>query len=478
MTANQKSQVFPFGSIALYDFGLCSLPQFAYMRMSVHGGCLTDPQANALTFSSLANVMFSHCYDVDNKLQKDDLYFEGYPHFIYALMESYASRIRQSYQNDPRTGIRLMFDWLFETREIIEDNYRKFPTLYLASDIAAKKDRKKCKSKDTWPVKLKVYIPLYRFFHYRLDGILPVMPEYLVGIIPFNMWIKEYDKLRAEYTGKLGLEPSQRAIVYVNDNKKFFYEALADQCISFCNQMAAEQTSLSSDETFQHCEKEMTKLLHSCFQDYITRLQAISKIETDIDAAIINWMVSLLTDLLVAFDANQGRILDMCGRTPVVSVATMRFYLDICEKIVLEIAHEYFIDTDTIPLVPEDKTQGPEVNSEDLKPIHIKTIDYEALYNAWIDKAFSNISLEDFTYAIDRADFSTMMQKAKDMGAHAGYIGGIKYIMKILRGHLGSNWFSIACKSIDETVNKVNKLNDGTKRIQSINIQIISSCIS
>ncbi len=343
MTTNQRSQDYPFGSIALYDFGLCSLPQFAYMGVSVHGGCLTDPWANALTFSSLVQIMFTHCYDADNKLQKDDLYFDKYPKFIYILMEHYAARIQQVYQNDPRTDIRLMFDWLLKTREIIEDNYRKFPTLYLASDIAAKKNRKKCQSKDTWPVKLKVYTLLYRFFHCRLDGILPAMPEYLAGIIPFNMWIKEYDKLRAEYTGKLGLEPSKRAIVYVNDNKKFFYEALVDQCISFCNKMVAEESLVSSDETFQHCEKEMTKLLHSCFQEYITRLQASSKVEADIDAAIINWMVSLLTDILEAFVANQGRILDKCGRTPVVSVATMRFYLDICEKNLLEIAHIFFL---------------------------------------------------------------------------------------------------------------------------------------
>ena len=37
----------------------------------------------------MVRAMFARCYDVENKLQKNDLYFEEYPHFIYALMKSY-----------------------------------------------------------------------------------------------------------------------------------------------------------------------------------------------------------------------------------------------------------------------------------------------------------------------------------------------------------------------------------------------------
>lgn len=53
--------------------------------MEVHGGCLTEPFANELAFFGLVRDMFARCYDVKNKLQKNDLYFEEYPHFIYAL---------------------------------------------------------------------------------------------------------------------------------------------------------------------------------------------------------------------------------------------------------------------------------------------------------------------------------------------------------------------------------------------------------
>ena len=467
----------------LYEFSLCYHPRFAHLRMEVHGGCLTEPFANEFAFSGMVREMFARCYDVENKLQKNDLYFEEYPRFIYALMESYAAQIKQSYRNDPRAGIRLMFDWLLKTREIIEEQYQAIPTLYLASDIAAKKDLQKCQSKDTWPVKLNVYSLLYRYFHYRIENLLPKMPDYLANLIPYNMWIGEYDELKEKYTGKFGLEFRQRAIVNVNDNKKRFFEVLVEQCMTFCRQMTSDNPVLSNEDVFRQCDEPMTALIHSYFQDYITRLQASSNVAADIDAAIINWIVSLQTGIFETYNANQGKVLSKCGQTPAVEVAAMRFYLDICERNVLEIAHEYFIDTEIIPLVPEEKSPieqdstEPKPTQELPKTQHNRIINYKKLYAAWNEKAFTATTLEEFTYAIDQADFSSMLERAKDVGTRAGYIGGIKYIMKCLRVPLGTNWYDIACRSIGETVDSVNKLNDGTRRIQRINIKILSSCI-
>ena len=140
MQPSSSSNKIPQERLVLYDFSLLSHPQFAHIRMVVHGGCLTEPFANEFAFSCTVRDMFARCYDVENKLQKNDLYFEEYPRFIYALMESYAAQIKQSYRNDPRSGLRLMFDWLLNTRKIIEEHYQAIPTLYLASDIAAKKE--------------------------------------------------------------------------------------------------------------------------------------------------------------------------------------------------------------------------------------------------------------------------------------------------------------------------------------------------
>ena len=49
--------------------------------------------------------------------------------------------------------------------------------------------------------------------------------------------------------------------------------------------------------------------------------------------------------------------------------------------------------------------------------------------------------------------------------------------MKSLKSYLGTNWYDIACGNIGEDQDSVNKLNDGTKQIQKINIKILSTSI-
>ena len=477
----------------LYDFSLLSLPQFGYLRMEVHGGCLSDPDANEFAFSATVRDMFANCYDTNGKLQKNDIYYDEYPRFIYALMERYSDHTKEAFATNPRMGVRLMFDWLLKTREIIEANYQSLPTLYKASDIAAKRDLRTCDSKDTWPVKLNTYTLLYRYFHYRLDTLLPMMPDSLSEIIPFNMWDDQYETLKEQYSGKLGLEFLKRAVVNVCDNRKRFFDVLVEQCMTFCSQNVAYNGTVSYEDIFRHCDEPMTALLHKYFQDYIERLQAQSDVADDIDAAILNWIVSLLRDIFETYAVNQPKVFQRCGRTPVVDIAAMRFYLDICERNVIEIAHEYSLDTEKIPLVKPKKVQKEEPQKpaveespapvedkprvEPPKRQHSCTIDYQKLYDAWNNKAFTRTSLEEFTAAIDDADFADMMMKAENAGTKAGFIGGIKYIIKNLARELGEAWYEIACDSIDVTKNDINKLNIWTNQIKKIDISIIKSCV-
>ena len=477
----------------LYDFSICSFPQFAYLRMEVHGGCLTDPDANEFAFSTTVRDMFANCFDTNGKLQKNDIYYEEYPRFIYALMERYSDHTKEAFATNPRMGVRLMFDWLLKTREIIEANYQSIPTLYKASDIAAMRDLRKCESKDTWPVKLNTYSLLYRYFHYRLETLLPMMPDSLSDIIPFNMWDSQYATLKDDYSGKLGLEFLKRAVVNVCDNRKRFFDVLVEQCITFCSQNVANNGTSTPEDIFRHCDEPMTALLHKYFQDYIERLQAQSNVADDIDAAILNWIVSLLRDIFETYAVNQGKVFQRCGRTPVVDVAAMKFYLDICERNVIEIAHEYFLDTEKIPLVkpkiiqkeepkkpaepaaPAPKEDKPRVEPPKCK--HSCKIDYQTLYDKWNNKAFTRTSLEEFTAAIDDADFSDMMEKAENAGQKTGYIGGVKYIIKNLAKYLGEFWYEIACDSIGVTKNDINRLNVWTNQIKKIDISIIKSCV-
>jgi hypothetical protein len=257
--------------------------------------------------------------------------------------------------------------------------------------------------------------------------------------------------------------------------------------------MSVDTSGKEDDNIFKNCNGPMTSLLHNYFADYIKRIQAESEDAVEIDQAIIAWLLALQVEVYDCYASRRNSISRQVGTNFRTEYSMMRFFFDICEKNVFDIAIEYFQDSETIPLVPEKKTKEPEPEPvvsepeqpqpeekpepEEPKPVHHKTIDYKALYDEWIDVAFTNTSLEEFTYAIDQADFSTMMNKAKDAGTRAGYIGGIKYIMKSLRSYLGTNWYDIACGNIGEDQDSVNKLNDGTKQIKKINVKILPSCI-
>lgn len=420
---NRMTQKAMIGEHVLYDFTLCYLPQFAHLRMEVHGGCLTEPVANEFAFSSMVRDMFARCYDVDNKLEKNELYSVEYPRFIYALMERYAAHIHQAYQSNPRDGIRLMLDWLLKTREIIEENYQAIPTLYLASDIAIKKDLQNCRSKDTWPVKLNTYSLLYRYFRYRIEELLPEMPDSLANLIPYNMWIGEYDILKEKYSGKFGLEYQKRAVVDVEDNKKRFFEVLVEQCTTFCLQMTADNPLMSADDIFRQCDGPMTALFHSYFRDYIERLQAQSDIATDIDAAILNWIVNTLRDIFETYAANQEKVFRKCGRTQDVDIAAMRFYLDICERIILEIAHVYFQDFERIPLIkPQEELkeliESPETASLDetnvskgaTMPAGFKTTNQNSSTSVYVENNTGTIIIGGETP--NKRDFCTEIREA------------------------------------------------------------------
>ena len=108
---------------------------------------------------------------------------------------------------------------------------------------------------------------------------------------------------------------------------------------------------------------------------------------------------------------------------------------------------------------------------------HSCKIDYQMLYDKWNNKAFTRTFLEEFTAAIDDADFSDMMEKAENAGQKTGYIGGVKYIIKNLAKYLGEFWYEIACDSIGVTKNDINRLNVWTNQIKKIDISIIKSCV-
>ena len=479
--------------LVLYDFSICSLPQFSFMRMEVHGGCLTDPQANDFSFESTIQSMFRQYLDPNSTAGKGEDGTDDYPSFLLGLLDAYSVRIQQMYRNNPRTGIKLLFEWMRKTTGIID-------AVYLANAAVQTKPKTNIPGRTheihsigTWPLKYRLLDRLYQCFQIMYNNIRPEVSDNLSWVVPYNLWDTQYEALKAEYTNQFGLEFSKRAVVKPVENRRRFSQVLAEQALTFCQQMSAITNMKEDDSIFRNCFNPMTSLLHGYFADYIKRVQAESEDAAEIDEAIIAWLLSLQVEIYDCYVTRRNSIRRQCGTNFRVEFAMMRFFFDICEKNVFDIAVEYFQDSETIPLVPEKKTQDtepapvtpePEPAPADVKPeakegkpIHHKTVDYKTMYDIWVDVAFTNTTLEEFTYAIDQADFSTMLERAKDAGSRAGYIGGIKYIMKSLKSYLGTNWYDIACGNIDETADSINKLNDGTKQIKKINVKILPSCI-
>ena len=477
----------------LYDFTLCNYPQFAVLRMEVHGGCLTDPAANEFAFTSTLGTIFARCYDPENKLARNKVYFEEYPRFILGLLDSYATHIRQSHAADLRLGLRMVCRWMAKTQDYIDDAHRSQPEIYQISRGVPDLDST---PKETWPLKLALLSPIYQSFRHFAKLFVDDLTDQMIKVIPFNMWDDQYDALKEKYQGVLGLEFDQRAVVYVRENVKRFYDTLIDQCVTFCNQMSGvDNLTLTQDEIFKRCYKPMTSLLHKYFRDFVSRIQTISTDAKEIDNAIFHWLFSLQAEIIDVYAKNQNLIKQKCGATARTEQSMMRFFYDICEKNVFDITMEYFLDTEEIPIVKEDApkpvstkeadqqpstlqtTGAPGKGKEENNKIHDKTIDYEKLFNEWNGVAFPKVSLEEFIAAIDEADFTVLMEKAVNAGTREGYIVSVKFIIKRLGQHLGNNWYDIACSNIGQSMNSINKINDGTKRISKINTRILSDCI-
>ena len=490
--AAQSSRSFLTEDI-LYDFTLCNYPQFAVLRMEVHGGCLTDPAANEFAFTSTLGTIFARCYDPENKLARNKVYFEEYPRFILGLLDSYATHIRQSHAADLRLGLRMVCRWMAKTRDYIDDAHRSQPEIYQISRDVPDLDST---PKETWPLKLALLSPIYQSFRHFAKLFVDDLTDQMIKVIPFNMWDDQYDALKEKYQGVLGLEFDQRAVVYVRENVKRFYDTLIDQCVTFCNQMSGvDNLTLTQDEIFKRCYKPMTSLLHKYFRDFVRRIQAISTDAKEIDNAVFHWLFSLQAEIIDVYVKNQNLIKRKCGATAQTEQSMMRFFYDICEKNVFDMTIEYFLDTEEIPIVKEDApkpvatkeadqqpsstqtTEAPGKGKEENNKIHDKTIDYERLFNEWNGVAFPKVSLEEFTTAIDEADFTVLMEKAVNAGTREGYIVSVKFIIKGLGQYLGNNWYDIACSNIGQSMNSINKINDGTKRISKINTRILSDCI-
>ena len=477
----------------LYDLSYCSDPRFAELRQEVHGGCLSEPYANNFAFHAIVVDQFRTCYDRNNGLQKSHVAFDIFPHFLTALIDSYSSHLRAAYPKDDRKALQLMYEWVRKTVATIDDSYRCNSLIVLDKDPYSQDPGPTYPYMDTYSFKSVCVSVFYQCFTIMVDSFSPGYPDATEALVPFNMWDADYKELRKKYQNKLGLEKDKRAIVFSKENQELFQSILADNCVTFCKFMAKAGDEEVREEHIETTTKSLSEKLHALFRDFIEQVQGETSDISEVDDALLSWILTLEQTVFDSYAIHYDKIKKRCPSSASVEKSMGIFYLDILEKIVFEIAAEYFTDSKRLPLTAKEERQtvnagvvsqnvtpepaAPKVEEPQEEKKHSCTIEYSTLYDSWNNKAFTRTTLEEFTSAIDNADFRDMMKKAEDAGIKTGYIGGIKYIIKNLARYLGDNWYEISCSNLGLTKNDINRLNVWTNQIKKIDLTILATAI-
>lgn len=478
----------------LYDLSICSNPEYSELRTEVHGYVLSDRWSNENAFSCILRGMFSRCFHVEVNFAKDEFAFETFPLFLSSLMDSYICHLRMEYGEISRDCLRLMYEWVRSTAQLFDKIYQRHPKLY-SMDVVDSKEGPYYPSIDTISFKHVCLFRIYQCFWTMVEEVMPERPVCVANLIPFNMWGSDYERLRKQYSAQLGLDTDKRAVIFVDYNRERFSDYLVDQCVQLSNSLVRFDADSDKRGLIERNTKTISEHFHACFRDYFSRVKAVVVEETEADDALLTWILDLVQLVVDCYALKFDDIKERCSCSPLVNDEIGRVFFDVYERVVFEIAHEYFLDSSIMPLLPEKQpvlSEEPARKTENVTQtefeqsvhdqeasqiLHTKTIDYSTLYEAWNEKAFTHTSLEDFTKSVDSADFEKMLARAEDAGRVRGFVCGVKYMMKNLGSYLGNNWYEVACASIGSSPKKVNKINSDTKHIKKIDVRILKSCI-
>ena len=470
----------------LYDFAVSQKEEFKPLAVILTDKWDISASQNIKAFTQFIDRYFETCYDDDGGLQQNEATFKYTPKLLVSLMDSYAAGLRANPKNTDHDIMKLLFKWIRQTHKIIDKAQENHPMIH--SDDLPWIDEGKSDSVSTWGFKKILLSSIYGYLPYVLDDYVPPHPDSLSSVIPYNMWKNDFEELKSKYSNKFGLEREKRAVVRVSDNIELFKDVLIDNCLRFCYQMSIESIAGSISDVEESEHKTITNIFYPLFRDYISRISAVSGNKEDIDAALLCWISDLERLIHRLYEEEHQSIENKNSDKSAAFWNCHYFFYDICCRIITELALVYFDDFEKMDLIPaENNTLSAlgsekehtaaicEDNSESALK-HSRTIAYDKLFNKWNGKAFKNVTLEDFTRALDEADFSDMLQMAIGAGPKTGYIGALKYIMKNLRNYLGDRWYSLACESINETIGKMDKLNKNTDKIKSIDLRHLEEC--
>ena len=351
-----------FDERLMYDFTICDRDsRYTPFKALLKGDYMGSFVENCAAFHELVSSLFQYCFLEEQNYKQNPLAVVQFCPFLEALVKSYTESLQPVIERDPKEALECMLMWTSITHHTIDDRYNAYPEVDCFCDPFADDPGPLPRDLETSFLRDKYLQALYQYVFSATLRWAPQMPPQLFDVVPFNMWKDSFDELKKSCENRIGLPSSKRAIVFVEDNKTYFYNYLRDRCVEYCEQKVGEPSGPSNDSIDKDFRTEIEDLVCSLFQSFHERILEETTEEKDVDNALLAWILRLTIEISVYACTSRDYIkAHVVPRTSDVEISD--FYYDICEKVVFDMAFHYFEDSESIPLVPPGLSQKKEHN--------------------------------------------------------------------------------------------------------------------
>ena len=287
-------------------------------------------------------------------------------------------------------------------------------------------------------------------------------------IVLYNLWGQSYALQRAELLkSPLGLTEEQKALINIDENKEFFN-------LAYCMSYEAKACIPRRQEEF-YIENEIQAMLflEELFNDYVKRLrragiyddkETILAIQQwgDVTKSEINRISYIDKVSQVLFLDSHNLTLDF--RDSTISIEDYDIIIRIsslADKCILKVNG---LINDYLTLVKGGGLVKPW--SDKLAALRI---DYRGLYSDLIkEKVISqNFDFTAFEDAFRNADFSLMIDSARDMDSFSqrtGCVGCVQQLIKYVGERVDNEWYCLAAESSYSNSNRTKHKGENAKK--------------
>ena len=256
--------------------------------------------------------------------------------------------------------------------------------------------------------------------------------------IMYNLWGDEYQMMIHDIYSKEILTTNDKEKVQIDQNKKAFYSEIEKQ-IQTVSEAGEEHLFYHEVDTLSNCLEEL-------FAYYI-RYYLKQKIKDNKVISFIcqHWewsTVSILHRAYTILSANnvvesaKGRFnfLTPCADGEEMNAPDKRAIIVAkATAIVRSICKDFMDNCDKHPW------------DSQLKALDIR---YDDLYLSMKNRFLSGITLNDFKYAILKADFQELLSAANRRGTRSGAVGALYFFVSELGDNVGKEWLIQAAESV------------------------------